>query len=62
MYASLSLIKNIPGVPARLNDVDIAVIRENTEGEYSGLEHQVMKKNLDKAFSRSLTQTQFILP
>ncbi|CDS10703.1 Putative Isocitrate dehydrogenase, NAD-dependent [Lichtheimia ramosa] len=40
MYASLSLIKNIPGVPARLNDVDIAVIRENTEGEYSGLEHQ----------------------
>lgn len=41
MYASLSLIKNIPGVPARLNDVDIAVIRENTEGEYSGLEHQV---------------------
>lgn len=40
MYASLSLCKNIPGVPSRLQNVDIAIIRENTEGEYSGLEHQ----------------------
>ncbi|KAI8976481.1 isocitrate dehydrogenase, NAD-dependent [Pilobolus umbonatus] len=40
MYASLSLCKNVPGVPSRLSDVDIAIIRENTEGEYSGLEHQ----------------------
>jgi isocitrate dehydrogenase (NAD+) len=41
MYASLSLCKNIPGIESRLSDVDIAIIRENTEGEYSGLEHQV---------------------
>jgi isocitrate dehydrogenase (NAD+) len=41
MYASLSLCKNIPGIKSRLSDVDIAIIRENTEGEYSGLEHQV---------------------
>ncbi|OZJ06003.1 hypothetical protein BZG36_01098 [Bifiguratus adelaidae] len=40
MYASVSLVKNIPGLPARHGDVDFAVIRENTEGEYSGLEHQ----------------------
>ncbi|KAG1221198.1 hypothetical protein G6F35_006162 [Rhizopus arrhizus] len=40
MYASLSLCKNFPGVKSRLSDVDIAIIRENTEGEYSGLEHQ----------------------
>ncbi len=40
IYASLTLIKNIPGVKTRLNDIDIALIRENTEGEYSGLEHQ----------------------
>ncbi|KAI8876370.1 isocitrate dehydrogenase, NAD-dependent [Backusella circina FSU 941] len=40
MYASLSLCKNIPGIKSRLSDVDIAIIRENTEGEYSGLEHQ----------------------
>jgi isocitrate dehydrogenase (NAD+) len=41
MYASLSLCKNVPGVESRLSNVDIAIIRENTEGEYSGLEHQV---------------------
>lgn len=41
MYASISLCKNIPGHPARHNGVDFAIIRENTEGEYSGLEHQV---------------------
>lgn len=40
IYASLTLIKNIPGVKTRLQDIDIALIRENTEGEYSGLEHQ----------------------
>ncbi|KAI8983893.1 isocitrate dehydrogenase, NAD-dependent [Pilobolus umbonatus] len=40
MYASLSLVKNVPGVKSRLNNVDIAIIRENTEGEYSGLEHE----------------------
>jgi isocitrate dehydrogenase (NAD+) len=34
------LIKTIPGVKARFNDIDLAIIRENTEGEYSGLEHQ----------------------
>ena len=27
--------------PCRHQDVDIAIIRENTEGEYSGLEHEV---------------------
>jgi isocitrate dehydrogenase (NAD+) len=41
IYASLSLCKNVPGVESRLKNVDIAIIRENTEGEYSGLEHQV---------------------
>ncbi|KAJ5818292.1 hypothetical protein N7474_003883 [Penicillium riverlandense] len=40
IYASISLIKNIPGYQTRHNDVDLCIIRENTEGEYSGLEHQ----------------------
>ena len=40
MYASISLIKNIPGYETRHKDVDLCIIRENTEGEYSGLEHQ----------------------
>ncbi|CAI7638710.1 hypothetical protein N7509_002161 [Penicillium cosmopolitanum] len=40
IYASISLIKNIPGYNTRHKDVDMCIIRENTEGEYSGLEHQ----------------------
>ncbi|KAI2623539.1 isocitrate dehydrogenase subunit 1 [Hypomontagnella submonticulosa] len=40
IYASISLIKNIPGYNTRHKDVDLCIIRENTEGEYSGLEHQ----------------------
>ncbi|KAG7666094.1 IDH1 [[Candida] subhashii] len=40
IYASLVLIKNIPGVKSRLDGIDFALVRENTEGEYSGLEHQ----------------------
>ncbi|KAI0019536.1 isocitrate dehydrogenase subunit 1 [Xylariomycetidae sp. FL0641] len=40
IYASICLIKNIPGYNTRHKDVDLCIIRENTEGEYSGLEHQ----------------------
>lgn len=41
IYASLVVCKTLPGYPTRHKDVDFAIIRENTEGEYSGLEHQV---------------------
>ncbi|ODV95462.1 hypothetical protein PACTADRAFT_68764 [Pachysolen tannophilus NRRL Y-2460] len=40
IFASLVLIKNIPGVDTKLKDIDFVLVRENTEGEYSGLEHQ----------------------
>lgn len=40
IYASVVLIKNIPGVKTRMKGIDMVLIRENTEGEYSGLEHQ----------------------
>lgn len=40
IYASVSMIKNIPGYNTRHEGVDLCIIRENTEGEYSGLEHQ----------------------
>lgn len=40
IYASLVHIQNIPGVETRMKDIDMVLIRENTEGEYSGLEHQ----------------------
>ncbi|GLC76351.1 hypothetical protein PLESTF_001770200, partial [Pleodorina starrii] len=34
---------SIPGLNTRHKDLDIVVIRENTEGEYSGLEHEVVE-------------------
>ncbi|GJE84211.1 mitochondrial NAD-dependent isocitrate dehydrogenase subunit 1 precursor [Phanerochaete sordida] len=40
IYASVVLCKSLPGFPTRHDNVDFAIIRENTEGEYSGLEHQ----------------------
>ncbi|KAI8935916.1 isocitrate dehydrogenase (NAD(+)) idh1 [Plenodomus lindquistii] len=40
IYASIVLLKNIPGYETRHKNVDFCIIRENTEGEYSGLEHQ----------------------
>ncbi|CAN6674882.1 isocitrate dehydrogenase [NAD] subunit 1, mitochondrial [Trichomonascus vanleenenianus] len=40
IFASVALIKSIPGVKTRLDGIDMALVRENTEGEYSGLEHR----------------------
>ncbi|KAI5818595.1 hypothetical protein BZA77DRAFT_306015 [Pyronema omphalodes] len=40
IYASVVMIKNMPGYATRHSNVDMCIIRENTEGEYSGLEHQ----------------------
>ncbi|KAK7346290.1 hypothetical protein VNO80_20806 [Phaseolus coccineus] len=42
LYASLVNCFNLPGLATRHDNVDIVVIRENTEGEYSGLEHEVV--------------------
>ncbi|XP_078172056.1 isocitrate dehydrogenase [NAD] regulatory subunit 1, mitochondrial isoform X2 [Carex rostrata] len=42
LFASLVNCFNLPGLPTRHENVDIVVIRENTEGEYSGLEHEVV--------------------
>ena len=39
IYASVVVCKSLPGFPTRHENVDFAIIRENTEGEYSGLEH-----------------------
>ncbi|MDA0840951.1 MAG: isocitrate/isopropylmalate dehydrogenase family protein [Planctomycetota bacterium] len=42
LYANFRPAKSLPGVPSRYEDVDLIVIRENTEGLYSGLEHIVV--------------------
>ncbi|KAH7728339.1 Protein IDHG-2 [Aphelenchoides avenae] len=40
LFANVLHCVSIPNVPARHKDLDIVLIRENTEGEYSGLEHE----------------------
>lgn len=42
LYANVRPCKSIPGFKTKYDDVDIVTIRENTEGEYSGLEHEVV--------------------
>jgi isocitrate dehydrogenase (NAD+) len=42
LYACLRPVRSLPGVPARYGDVDLVVVRENTEDLYSSLEHVVV--------------------
>ena len=41
LYANFRPTHTIEGVKSRYEDVDLIVVRENTEGLYSGLEHRV---------------------
>src|SRR5574344_46691 len=43
LYANLRPCKNLPGVKTRFDNVDIVVVRENTEDLYAGIEKQVDK-------------------
>ncbi|MGL6094927.1 MAG: isocitrate/isopropylmalate family dehydrogenase, partial [Fimbriiglobus sp.] len=42
LYASVRPVSTLPGVKTPFEKVDLVVVRENTEGLYAGLEHQVV--------------------
>lgn len=42
LFANVRPAKILPGIKTLYNEVDVVTIRENTEGEYSGLEHTVV--------------------
>jgi isocitrate dehydrogenase (NAD+) len=42
LYANFRPIQNLPHIPTRYPDVDLIIVRENTEGLYSGIEHEVV--------------------
>jgi isocitrate dehydrogenase (NAD+) len=44
LYANVRPAKSWAGVKTRFDDVDIVIVRENTEGLYSGLEHYLTPK------------------
>src|SRR5438270_7951836 len=42
LYASVRPVRTLPGITLPFTDVDLVVVRENTEGLYSGQEHVVV--------------------
>ncbi len=42
LYANLRPVKNLPGLKSRFENIDLVIVRENTEDLYSGLEHEVV--------------------
>ena len=42
LYASVRPVRSVPGVKTRYEDVDLVVVRENTEDLYAGIEHIVV--------------------
>ena len=42
LYANVRPCRSLDGVNTPYKNVDLVTIRENTEGEYSGLEHEVI--------------------
>ena len=41
LYAAVRPVRSMPGVETRYKDVDLIIVRENTEGLYSGVENEV---------------------
>ena len=42
LYAAVRPVRNLPGVTTRFQGVDMVIVRENTEGLYSGIENAVV--------------------
>jgi isocitrate dehydrogenase (NAD+) len=42
LYAAVRPVRNLPGVTTRFDNVDMVIVRENTEGLYSGIENAVV--------------------
>src|SRR4029079_18981994 len=52
LYANLRPARVYQGLPNRYDKVDLFVVRENTQGEYSGIEHYIdPTKNAAEAIS-----------
>src|SRR5258706_3634537 len=41
LYANVRPVATIPGVPSRYTNVDLTIVRENTEDLYAGVEHYI---------------------
>lgn len=62
LYANVRPCFSIPGYKTKYDNVNLVTIRENTEGEYSGLEHEVVKGVVESLKVRHNPQQQQIPP
>lgn len=42
VYANYRPVVSLPNIPSRYKNIDLITIRENTEGEYIGIEHEIV--------------------
>ena len=42
LYAAIRPVRNLPGIKTRFENVDMVIVRENTEGLYSGIENEIV--------------------
>jgi isocitrate dehydrogenase (NAD+) len=42
LYAAVRPVRNLPGIKTRYEGIDLVIVRENTEGLYSGIENEVV--------------------
>ncbi len=42
LYAAIRPVRSLEGVPTRYDHVDLVIVRENTEGLYSGVENEII--------------------
>src|SRR5207247_11401036 len=48
LFAAVRPVLTLPGIPSRHPDVDLVVVRENTEDLYAGIEFMVASKQLEQ--------------
>src|SRR6202000_2633921 len=42
LYAAVRPVRSLPGIKTRFDNVDLVIVRENTEGLYSGIENEIV--------------------
>jgi isocitrate dehydrogenase (NAD+) len=42
LYAAVRPVRSLPGIPTRYENVDLIIVRENTEGLYAGIENELV--------------------
>ncbi len=42
LYAAVRPVRSLPGIKTRFDNVDMVIVRENTEGLYSGIENEIV--------------------